>query len=81
MEKAWLTSFGTEDINESKKLLAEKGFTTTEPSEGAGKSSMNNEIKNGKIFFTSRVTRGIFSFIIQHTHGSLLNLKNIKNHQ
>ena len=71
--------FGTEDINESKKLLAEKGFSTTELSEGAGKSSMNNEIRKWKnIFLPPELTRGIFSFIIQHTNGSLPQVEEYK---
>lgn len=63
---------GTEDIDVTKKLLMDKGFSVTEPSEGIGKSSKNKEIRKWKnIFLPQELTRGIFSFIIQHTHGNL----------
>ena len=62
----------TENVNQTTKLLTEKGFSVTQPSEGIGKSSMNNEIRKWKnIFLPPELTRGIFSFIIQHTEGSL----------
>ena len=65
-------AFSTEDINQTTKLLTEKGFSVTEPSDGIGKSSINNEIRKWKnIFLPSELARGIFSFIIQHTHGNL----------
>ena len=63
---------GVEDIEATKKFLTDKGFSVTEPSEGVGKSSKNNEIRKwNNIFLPPELTRGIFSFIIQHTHGNL----------
>ena len=63
---------GTEDIDLTKKLLEDKGFSVTEPSEGVAKSTKNNVIRKWKnIFLPPELTRGIFSFIIQHTHESL----------
>ena len=63
---------GVEDIEATKKFLTDKGFSVTETSEGVGKSSKNNEIRKwNNIFLPPELTRGIFSFIIQHTHGNL----------
>ena len=70
---------GTEDIKETRKLLAEKGFSISEPLEGVGENSINKEIRKWKnIFLPPELTRGIFSFIIQHTNGSLPQVKEYK---
>ena len=70
---------GTEDIKETRKLLAEKGFSISEPSEGVGENSINKEIRKWKnIFLPPELTRGIFSFIIQHTYGSLPQVEEYK---
>ena len=63
---------GTEDINSTAAILKDKGFPISEVSNGEGKNSQNDEIRKWKnIFLPSELTRGIFSFIIQHTEGSL----------
>ena len=63
---------GTEDINSTAAILKDKGFPISEVSNGEGKNSQNNEIRKWKnIFLPLELTRGIFSFIIQHTEGSL----------
>ncbi len=72
-------AFSTQDINQTTKLLTEKGFSVTEPSDGIGNSSINNEIRKWKnIFLPPELTRGIFSFIIQHTHGNLPEVEEYK---
>ena len=72
-------ALGTEDIKETRKLLAEKGFSISEPSEGVGENSINKEIRKWKnIFLPPELTRGIFSFIIQHTNGSLPQVEEYK---
>lgn len=72
-------ALGTEDIKETRKLLAEKGFSISEPLEGVGENSINKEIRKWKnIFLPPELTRGIFSFIIQHTHGSLPQVEEYK---
>ena len=72
-------ALGTEDIKETRKLLAEKGFSISEPSEGVGENSINKEIRKWKnIFLPPELTRGIFSFIIQHTYGSLPQVEEYK---
>lgn len=68
---------GTEDINSTAAILKDKGFPISEVSNGEGKNSQNNEIRKWKnIFLPSELTRGIFSFIIQHTEGSLPTASN-----
>ena len=63
---------GTEDINSTAAILKDKGFPISEVSNGEGKNSQNDEIRKWKnIFLPPELTRGIFSFIIQHTEGSL----------
>ena len=63
---------GTKDINSTAAILKDKGFPISEVSNGEGKNSQNNEIRKWKnIFLPLELTRGIFSFIIQHTEGSL----------
>ena len=72
-------ALGTENIKETRKLLAEKGFSISELSEGVGENSINKEIRKWKnIFLPPELTRGIFSFIIQHTHGSLPQVEEYK---
>ena len=72
-------ALGTEDIKETRKFLAEKGFLISELSEGVGENSINKEIRKWKnIFLPPELTRGIFSFIIQHTHGSLPQVEEYK---
>ena len=68
---------GTEDINSTAAILKDKGFPISEVSNGEGKNSQNNEIRKWKnIFLPLELTRGIFSFIIQHTEGSLPTASN-----
>lgn len=63
---------GTEDINSTSAILKDKGFPISEVSNGEGKNSQSDETRQWKnIFLPPELTRGIFSFIIQHTEGSL----------
>ena len=63
---------GTKDINSTAAILKDKGFSISEVSNGEGKNSQSDEIRKWKnIFLPPELTRGIFSFIIQHTEGSL----------
>ena len=68
---------GTKDINSTAAILKDKGFPISEVSNGEGKNSQSDEIRQWKnIFLPSELTRGIFSFIIQHTEGSLPTTSN-----
>ena len=63
---------GTEDINSTEAILKDKGFSVSDVSLGEGKNIENDEVRKWKnIFLPPELTRGIFSFIIQHTEGSL----------
>tara|TARA_B100001113_G_scaffold12014_1_gene9395 strand:- start:89 stop:931 length:843 start_codon:yes stop_codon:yes gene_type:complete len=67
--------FGVENIKEASKSLIEKGFAITEISDGEGRNNSSNELRKWKNFFLPQeLSRGIFSFIIEHTEGSLKKL-------
>ena len=67
--------FGVEDIKEASKSLIEKGFAITDISDGEGRNNSSNELRKWKNFFLPQeLSRGIFSFIIEHTEGSLKKL-------
>ena len=67
--------FGVENIKEASKTLIEKGFAITDISDGEGRNSSSNELRKWKNFFLPQeLSRGIFSFIIEHTEGSLKKL-------
>ena len=64
--------FGVENIKEASKSLIEKGFAITDISDGEGRNNNSNELRKWKNFFLPQeLSRGIFSFIIEHTEGSL----------
>tara|TARA_B100000945_G_scaffold321111_1_gene333875 strand:- start:1928 stop:2770 length:843 start_codon:yes stop_codon:yes gene_type:complete len=64
--------FGVENIIEASKSLIEKGFAITDISDGEGLNNSSNESRKWKNFFLPQeLSRGIFSFIIEHTEGSL----------
>ena len=64
--------FGTNDINKSRKKLIDKGFLVGDISSGEGTNFKGRSIRKWKnLFLPSELTRGLFSFLIQHTHGSL----------
>ena len=67
--------FGVENIKEASKALIEKGFAITDISDGEGRNNSLNELRKWKNFFLPQeLSRGIFSFIIEHTEGSLKKL-------
>ncbi len=63
---------GTDDMNKVTSSLHEKGFNITEPSDGEGVNFKNKQIRKWKnLFLPPELTRGLFSFVIQHTEGEL----------
>lgn len=67
---------GTEDLEDCYKRLQQKEYTLGEISDGEGvnfKDSATREWKN--LFLPPELTRGIFTFIIQHTKGNLEKFK------
>ena len=68
--------FGTADINKTLNSLTNKGYSVAEPSDGEGINSNNKEIRKWKnLFLPPELTRGLFSFIIEHTEGKLPSIK------
>ena len=64
--------FGTDNISGVATALREKGFSLPAPSDGVGGNFNNNKIRKWKnLFLPPELTRGLFSFVIQHTEGEL----------
>ena len=64
--------FGSDDIERTSNSLKKIGYEISDLSVGEGENSKNNKIRKWKnLFLPLELTRGIFSFIIQHTDGSL----------
>lgn len=63
---------GTNNIEQTTQSLKDHSFLINEPGEGVGTNFKNDDVRKWKnLFLPSELTRGIFSFIIQHTHGTL----------
>ena len=64
--------FGTDDLKETHQILSNKGFLLGDISKGEGANFKNNKIRKWKnLFLPQELTRGIFSFLIEHTEGTL----------
>ena len=64
--------FGSDDIERTSNSLKKIGYEISDLSVGEGENSKNNKIRKWKnLFLPPELTRGILSFIIQHTDGSL----------
>ena len=64
--------FGTDNLKETHQKLSDKGFLIGDVSNGEGSNFKNNKIIKWKnLFLPPELTRGIFSFLIEHTEGSL----------
>ena len=64
--------FGTKNINQCSSQLKEIGYSISEISDGEGIDGKTNQIRNWKnLFLPPELTRGLFSFIIEHTNGEL----------
>ena len=67
--------FGTNNIEESFSTLKKSGYLVTEPIEGEGIDNKTQKIRKWKnLFLPPELTRGIFSFIIEHSEGELPSL-------
>ena len=70
--------FGTNDLNEVAKSIKDKGFNIGDITEGEGTNSDESEKRKWKnLFLPPELTRGLFSFIIQHTDGNLPSSKHV----
>ena len=64
--------FATKDINGAYQSLQNHGFPLGEPSDGEGTNSADQKLRKWKnLFLPPDLTRGIFSFVIEHTEGDL----------
>jgi catechol 2,3-dioxygenase-like lactoylglutathione lyase family enzyme len=66
------TVFGADDINSVFRSLKEKGFSVADPSHGEGSNFEDSKVRKWKnLFLPPELSRGLFSFVIQHTEGEL----------
>ena len=64
--------FGTDNLKETHQTLQDKDFLLGDISNGEGANFKNNKIRKWKnLFLPPELTRGIFSFLIEHTEGHL----------
>ena len=69
---------GTDDISQIKEQITASGYNSTHMSEGEGGDFESGKIRNWKnLFLPQELTRGMFSFIIQHTEGHLSPPQNV----
>jgi catechol 2,3-dioxygenase-like lactoylglutathione lyase family enzyme len=69
---------GTDDISQIKEHITTSGYNSTHMSEGEGGDFESGKIRNWKnLFLPQELTRGMFSFIIQHTEGHLSPPQNV----
>ena len=66
---------GTNNIEESFSTLKKSGYLVTEPTECEGVDNKTQKIRKWKnLFLPPELTRGLFSFIIEHSEGVLPSL-------
>ena len=69
---------GTDDISQIKEHITASGYNSTHMSEGEGGDFESGKIRNwNNLFLPQELTRGMFSFIIQHTEGHLSPPQNV----
>ena len=71
--------FATEDIASVHGSLQERKFLIGDSSDGVGINSSDQQVRKWKnLFLPPELTRGIFSFVIEHTEGSLQQPKSLE---
>ena len=64
--------FATDDIKKAKSSLEEQGFNMPDISSGEGINSSDQQVRRWKnLFLPPELSRGLLSFIIEHTEGAL----------
>ena len=64
--------FGVNDMPKTVEELKKEGYAISEPTEGEGSDDMSEKVRKwGNLFLPPELTRGLFSFIIQHHDGEL----------
>ena len=72
--------FATEDIAGVHSSLQEKKFLVGDPADGEGINSSDQQVRKWKnLFLPPELTRGIFSFVIEHTEGNLPQPKDLES--
>ena len=71
--------FATEDIAGVHSSHQKKKFLMGDPSDGEGINSSDQQVRKWKnLFLPPELTRGIFSFVIEHTEGNLPQPKDLE---
>ena len=64
--------FGVNDMSKTVEGLKKEGYTISDPTEGEGSDDMSEKVRKWEnLFLPPELTRGLFSFIIQHHDGEL----------
>ena len=64
--------FGVNDMPKTVEELKKEGYSISEPTEGEGSDDMSEKVRTWEnLFLPPELTRGLFSFIIQHHDGEL----------
>ena len=64
--------FGVDDMLQTVQQLKQEGYQISDPAEGEGSDNETNKVRKWhNLFLPPELTRGLFSFIIQHFDGEL----------
>ena len=68
--------FGVDDMLQTVQQLKQEGYQISDPAEGEGSDNETNKVRKWEnLFLPPELTRGLFSFIIQHRDGELPSYK------
>ena len=68
--------FGVDDMLQTVQQLKQEGYQISDPAEGEGSDEETNKVRKWQnLFLPPELTRGLFSFIIQHRDGELPSYK------
>jgi len=68
--------FGVDDMLQTVQQLKQEGYQISDPAEGEGSDDETNKVRKwANLFLPPELTRGLFSFIIQHHDGELPSYK------
>ena len=68
--------FGVDDMLQTVQQLKQEGYQISDPAEGEGSDNETNKVRKWhNLFLPTELTRGLFSFIIQHRDGELPSYK------
>jgi len=68
--------FGVDDMLQTVQQLKQEGYQISDPAEGEGSDNETNKVRKWhNLFLPPELTRGLFSFIIQHRDGELPSYK------